>query len=451
MLNLSRLGTAWCQLFAFLILISGNLSASPSTPSSVPSSVQTSYVKMNGSRFEQAGNPYYFVGTNFWYGMNLGSLGPSGDRSRLLRELDRLKAAGVNNLRIIAGTEGPHTEPWRISPALQTAPGIYDPELLQGLDFLLAEMKKRHLLAVVCLNNFWPWSGGMAQYLRWAGARAIPYPPPQPGGTWGTFQNYAADFYSNRRAVAMSHDFIRMIVTRTNSYTGIKNSEDPAIMAWELANEPRGINNIAAYNHWIENTADLIKSLDKNHLVTTGSEGETPDPVASGVNFVTNHGYKSIDYATAHIWAQNWNWYQPERGEETFSRAVSKMKEYLTDHLEKAKKLGKPLVIEEFGLARDAGSFDPASPTHFRDRYFSEIFEQVYQFAKKGAPVSGINFWAWAGEAEPKPPHGGFWSLGDPFVGDPPHENQGWYSIYSRDHDTIQLISKYAAAMSSLR
>ncbi len=48
-------------------------------------------------------------------------------------------------------------------------------------------------------------------------------------------------------------------------------------MAWELANEPRGFhNNAAAFNTWLDDTVAHIKSLDPNHLVTTGCEGDTP-------------------------------------------------------------------------------------------------------------------------------------------------------------------------------
>ena len=33
---------------------------------------------------------------------------------------------------------------------------------------------------------------------------------------------------------------------------------------------------------------------------------------------------------------------------------------------------------------------------------------------------------------------------GDPWTGDPPHENQGWYSVYDKDATTIRIIRDYA-------
>jgi mannan endo-1,4-beta-mannosidase len=43
------------------------------------------------------------------------------------------------------------------------------------------------------------------------------------------------------------------------------------------------------------------------------------------------------------------------------------------------------------------------------------------------------------------------WSPGDDLIGDPPHERQGWYSIYNTDLTTHDVIKKYTNLMNSLR
>lgn len=398
------------------------------------------FVKVRRTHFERAGKPYYFTGTNLWYGMNLGA----NAEARLVRELDRLQTLGVTNLRILAATEGPENAPWRIHPAVQNNPGEYSEELLKGLDFLLVEISKRQMTAVICLGNFWPWSGGMSQYLRWAGAGNVPFPPPEPGGSWSKYQSFTEKFYSNPAAVRMSLRLIEKIVQRKNTVGGQYYKNDPAIMAWELANEPRGGRNVGDFNVWIESTSRFIKSLDPNHLVTTGSEGSTPSPENSGLDLVLNHSYKSIDYATAHVWAQNWSWFDPKNSEATFPKAVSKMKAYIDKQIELAERAGKPIVFEEFGLGRDDGSFDPKSTTQYRDKYYREVFQRILDSAKQGSAAAGVNFWAWAGEATPKEPFGSYWTPGDPFLGDPPHEPQGWYSVYATDTSTIEVIKEFA-------
>ncbi|MFL5731230.1 MAG: cellulase family glycosylhydrolase [Cytophagaceae bacterium] len=439
-------------LLPFFFSCSGPQSgAEKSKDSSVTVNSSSPFVQVKGTHFELDGKPYYYLGTNFWEGMNLASKGPGGDRERLLRELDKMKALGITNLRILAGSEGPDTEPWRIVPSMQPSPGVYNKDLLDGLDFLLSEMGKRKMLAIVVLNDFWQWSGGMAQYLQWNGGGNIPYPPPHPGGSWDVVQKYTAQFYSNKNAVKQANDFVRMIVTRKNTYSGLDYKNDPAIMAWQLGNEPRGAGNTTDFNVWIDSTSALIKSLDPNHLVSTGCEGETPSPEGAGVDFVKNHSSKNIDYATVHIWVQNWGWYDPAKSSKTFEEAKSKMMMYFNDHVQKSIKMGKPMVVEEFGLARDKGSFDPAATTAMKDQYYSSVFDQVYIAAKSGSPVAGVNFWAWAGEGRPKKPYGGYWKAGDPFLGDPPHEQQGWYSVYDSDSTTTGIIRNYTAKMSELK
>ena len=66
-----------------------------------------------------------------------------------------------------------------------------------------------------------------------------------------------------------------------------------------------------------------------------------------------------------------------------------------------------------------------------------------------GAPaaeISGVSFWAWAGEGRPRTP-GGFWQLGDALLGDPPHERQGWYSVYDDDKSTHAVMASFSAAL----
>lgn len=408
------------------------------------------FVKVEKTTFTIGEKPYYFMGTNFWYGLNLGSKGPGGDRERLLRELNRLKALGVNNLRIMGGSEGPDTEPFRMLPSLQPAPGQYNEEVLDGLDFLLAEMKKRDMYAVVCLNNFWNWSGGMGQYVVWSGAAdSIPYPPPAPNGDWGTFQNFAASFYSNKKAVGLFNDHIQFIVSRKNPYTGTRYSDDPTIMAWELANEPRGGTNIDAYRQWIDSTASFIKSLDANHLVTTGSEGNTPNSFA-GTNLAIDHSSPAIDYTTAHIWVQNWGVYVPEKADSTLGLSIEYVKNYMSQHVAMAKSIGKPLVLEEFGISRDMNNHHPEATVRVRDIYYNAVFDEIYQLASQDSSVvAGVNFWAWGGEGRPGEVEG-LWHAGDNFIGDPPHEFQGWYSVYDKDSTTNSIIGNYAQKMNSI-
>ena len=133
------------------------------------------FVKVNGKHFEIDGKAYYFLGTNLWYGANLGAENTYGDRERLIKELDFLKSVGINNLRVLGASEG-KTQTNTVNPPIQPEPGKYDEQVLQGLDFLLTEMHKRQMYAVIYLNNFWVWSGGMSQYVSWLEKTPLPNP-----------------------------------------------------------------------------------------------------------------------------------------------------------------------------------------------------------------------------------------------------------------------------------
>ena len=62
------------------------------------------FITVEGTKFILDGKPYYFAGINFWYGCYIGSPGETGDRERLMRELDFLKEKGITNLRVLGAS-----------------------------------------------------------------------------------------------------------------------------------------------------------------------------------------------------------------------------------------------------------------------------------------------------------------------------------------------------------
>jgi mannan endo-1,4-beta-mannosidase len=138
------------------------------------------------------------------------------------------------------------------------------------------------------------------------------------------------------------------------------------------------------------------------------------------------------------------------KGDSTFDPAVVYAMDYIATHEAMARKLNKPLVMEEFGISRDSNRHDAGSAITIRDRYYQKIFEEIYrQASKPDAVIAGCNFWAWAGEGRPRIP-AGIWKAGDDFIGDPPHETQGWYSIFDTDTSTQRIIKIQAERMNGL-
>ena len=414
-------------------------------------SAKDSFVSVRGHQFMMGGRPYYYVGTNYWYGSLLGL---ERDRrkgvERLRRELDFLKAHGVTNLRLMAGAEGSGmiNGVVRVGPPLQPRQGEFDERVLEGLDLVLSEMGKRRMKAVVFLSNNWEWSGGFQQYLIWNGL--VPDELKTRKLTWDEQRDVVSKFYGCAPCTEAYNRQVGVILGRVNRYTGKRYTEDPAVMAWELANEPRPMRPAAseAYRRWVRGVAAMIKARAPNHLVTLGHEGYmgTDDLKL----FEEVHADPNVDYLTIHIWPKNWGWFKGHEVEESFPAVLEKTLRYVEEHLRVAERLGKPLVVEEFGLPRDKHSYSPAAPTTLRDTLYGKVFSVLTSHAARGGHVAGANFWAFGGTARPRPGQT-FWKAGDEYMGDPPMEEQGLNTVFDSDESTWRVIASAGRALTGPR
>lgn len=410
------------------------------------------FVTTRDGRFYRGDTEYKFIGANFWYGAVLASEGQGGNRERLQKELDLMQEVGITNVRVLVGGEGPDTVASHVLPVLQPEPGVYNDTILQGLDYLIAELEKREMTAVLFLNNSWEWSGGYGAYLEWAGCGPVP-----DWSDWIIAQNYHCQFVKNDSAKAMAERHVRYIVSRTNTVTGKPYSESPAIMAWELANEPRAFARDsvtkACFAEWVETQAKLIKSLDSNHLVTTGSEGLEGCEEDSAL-FRKIHAFPEIDYICIHIWPYNWRWLGPASGPLTNGLAkngetsvvdsvpfASRMtRAYMDRCWDVVKDLNKPMVLEEFGYPRDGYRIELNSTTQGRDSYYEYAFSLMDE-----GKLQGCCFWAWGGYAQPKHVR---WQRWDDYVGDPAQEEQGLNAVFASDTTTLEVIRQAAERLS---
>ena len=365
------------------------------------------------------GRSEYFIGTNLWYAGRLAA--DEKGRVRLERELDTLKSLGVTNLRVLA-TEGEDTD---------------------GLRYALDRMQERGMCAVLFLNNAWEWSYGYADYLEAAGAG--PQPRPAEDG-YAAYMKGMGAFCVNDAAIALNHNHIRKTVEALKNH--------PAIFSWQICNEPRCFSDIPdtrdAFVRYIHGTAALIKSIDPEHMVSTGNEGVRGCELDMGLYERVNT-CDDIDYITIHIWPYNWSWVKEDSVNDGIGNAIEKTGRYIDDHLELAKRIGKPLIIEEFGYPRDGFGFDRNCPTAGRDRIYDYVFSRVVESAANGGNIAGCNFWGWGGFA--KPVHEK-WQKGDDLCGDPSQEAQGLNSVFATDGSTIRIIqsaTRELAEMTRLR
>ena len=300
---------------------------SPSPPPPPPPSPPPfGFVGTAGTRLTHGdGQTFAFSGVNMWQAVWVALEDPE----RLRRELDQLQAAGISVVRITAASEGVATAPLQVVPTLQPRPGAFSERVAVAIDLVLAELRARRMRAIMTLSNQWSWSGGFATFLVWSRRgswRDIPYPAPdgywqrdwgargagrggtphRPDASWDEYQKWAASFYTDAAAMGYFRATAAFLLNRSNTHTAgrIRYADDPTVLAWELANEPRAVSandpegTRRAYLRWVDDASAEIKQMAPHQLVTVGSEGATPFESYVNADFDATHRLPHIDLIT---------------------------------------------------------------------------------------------------------------------------------------------------------
>jgi|GEM_PF-845155 len=335
-------GSAWSNIYSF------ETKAAPGTNPPPPPPSSGSFVTTQNANFMQDGQVLRFAGTNAYYLPNYEKL----NSGVVDNALDLFQDTGITVIRMWGFYDGydcGYSQHDSSENVIQTAPGVYSESALKDLDRVIAKGKDRGISFIIPFINFWDELGGVCQYNTWAGATNP--------STNMTF------FLSNSQTQKWYKDYITMLLNRVNTVTGIAYKNEPAIFAWQIMNEGRNSGKDATImRNWYQEIAQHIKSIDPNHLVSTGEEGfdeGTPTQYSigeysntyvlranEGTSYIANTSIPEIDFGSAH-------WYPGEFGfgHTVNSNLLNAQKAWLTDHKNIAGSVGKPFYIGEFGLA----------------------------------------------------------------------------------------------------
>ncbi|MED6107165.1 Mannan endo-1,4-beta-mannosidase 2 [Stylosanthes scabra] len=261
---------------------------------------EVSFVGRNGTQFVLDGKPFYINGWNSYWLM----VQSVDDYSRP-RVREMLKAGakmGLTVCRTWAFNDGDYN-------ALQTSPGVFNEQAFKALDYVIAEARRHGVRLLLSLVNNLHAYGGKTQYVEWAWQEGV-----------GLSSSNDSFFY-DPSIRSYFKNYVKTILTRKNTITGIEYRNDPIILGWELINEPRCMTDPSGdtLQDWIEEMSAFVKLIDKNHLVTVGLEGfygpndpkrltVNPEDWASrlGSDFIRNSKTENVDFTSVHIYPDHW-------------------------------------------------------------------------------------------------------------------------------------------------
>ncbi|MEY3896295.1 MAG: hypothetical protein RLZZ214_1815, partial [Verrucomicrobiota bacterium] len=324
-----------------------------------------SFVTVSGDSFADGGHPFHFAGTNNYY---------LAYKSNTMID-DVLLDASSMGLKVVRAW-GFINGQAKDGKVMQPSIGVYDESGFERLDYTVWKAKQLGLRLLIPFVNNWDEFGGMNWYVAQTG-----------GGAHD-------DFYIRTAIKTAYKNYVSHLLNRVNTYTGVAYKNEPAVFAWELANEPRCSTDATGDKlvAWAGEMSAYIKSLDLNHLVCVGDEGFTKKSGQSdwtrngseGVDWVRLTALANIDFGTVHLYPDHW------------SKTTQWGTDWIKEHLVDGAAIGKPVVLEEFGYQ--------AKPAR-------DIVYQDWTSAVSDGGGAASLFWILTGvqdDASPYPDYDGF-------------------------------------------
>ncbi len=320
-----------------------------------------SFVQVVNGRFQVDGNPFYFVGSNFYrLGMAeafQGNVIKEFKNGRVTypqidKVMQNYAAEGFKVIRLwgfaCEGSKGSNVTPPFINKDLSL-----NMDGIQQLDYTIASAGQHGLRVILPLVNFEHEYCGMEWWVEQTLAKQAS--PAQKNMTWSCVEKRSHHvlklsynpsdcaalnrpdnpveavvtkeyFYFDDTVKTAFKNHIRNFLTRTNPYTGLSYRDDPGIFAIELTNEAHtsdfyeclrtdvgnktygscAAENPANYRagelvyNWLNEMSKYLRSVDSKHMITTGEEGyrsSHQDPDCLNKHSWINNGMKGVDFA----------------------------------------------------------------------------------------------------------------------------------------------------------
>jgi mannan endo-1,4-beta-mannosidase len=256
-----------------------------STPAASPPRTRQfsrSFVIRSGPRLYVAGRPFRFGGANIeWLGLvGYGPIDPQGPHFPSNYQIDDAMATaremGVTVVR--SQTMGDSVG---CDQCLEPTLGQFNPAAFERVDYALKSARAHGIKIIPTIIGDDARGGGTGcVYLRWRsisvpGCSIINMPP----------------FWTDERVMEDVKQHIKTLLKHVNVYTHVAYKNDPTILGWDLLNgggSPRS---------WTQRIVRYVRSLDKRHLILSGSENAAIRGVDLCVGFIYPHWSQPLAFA----------------------------------------------------------------------------------------------------------------------------------------------------------
>jgi mannan endo-1,4-beta-mannosidase len=213
---------------------------------------------------------------------------------------------------------------------------------LVALDQVLASAAQHGVRLILILTNNWTNFGGAPAILKLvAPAEDLP----------------KNAFWSDPRAIDNQLAYQTALATRINSVNRVPYAEDPAIFAWELANEARCERAVTpelcddtTLARWAKRMSDGLHEAGVQQLIAWGG-GAASDDYGEDLSTIAEHG--GVDILTLHLYASTVS----ATADQTRSEAAIGWGEaLLRRRAREARNAGLPLLLEEVNWKPDPTS-----------------------------------------------------------------------------------------------
>jgi hypothetical protein len=352
------------------------------------------FAARRGVQFVFHDSAFYFAGTNiydlFTYGNGSNAETDSGlenmfmNKARIDSQFVRMEKI---NARVVRTWMFNH-QPWH---GFEVKQGVYEKAQFSQFDYIIESAKKHHVMLVPALENYWEAYGGIDSVLTWNSLSS------GQTGRWKFFNKEKCP-----GCFTTYKNYISYVLNRVNHYSGIAYKDDPTIFAWDLMNEPRYENATPNENAtgitlrlWIDTMAAFVKSIDKNHMVCAGFEGQET-ALGYGGDCGNPFGYvqasPSIDFTSAHPYpTEGWAGLNIEKTLTLIRRWISISHDTL----------GKPFFLGEFNAHNN-------NANGTRSEWWTAIYGELEKSGANGSafwwfsdrPYDNANFGVTDGAAE---------------------------------------------------